>query len=276
MSSHRLDEQKLAAARVFATSRYPYLASALFAAPVRPALHSGTIAIDRRWCIHADPEIVEQISAPELGRLIVHLVSHVLREHGRRAVGAGMAGEDSDPVAWNRATDAEINDDLIPSGMVPERAPELPSAFGAEDGRLAEHYYELARGQARRWDCGSGCDGVSRPWDSESDQEDREGLAVSERNGEWLRLAVAAELHRAEAAEPGAGCGGPNSSFRRRPTGDECWPPKFTRVSPERLEWSTTATGGRRVVTRLRPPSSFPRSNVLFQMWPSSATHQGR
>jgi predicted metal-dependent peptidase len=197
----RLDARKLAAARVFAASRYPYLAAALFAARVQPALNSGTVAIDGRWCIHADPEIVEEISAPELGRLIVHLVSHVLREHGNRALAAGVDDDNGDPEAWNRATDAEINDDLAPNGMVPDRAPELPGDFGAEEGCLAEHYYELARGDVRRWDCGSGDDGLPRPWDSPDDT--RQGVGVSERDGEWLRLAVASELQRAEALEPG-------------------------------------------------------------------------
>lgn len=199
----RLDQRKLGAARVFATSRYPYLATALFATPVRPAVNSATIAIDRRWCIHADPKVVREMSAPELGRLIVHLVSHVLREHGSRALRAGVPGDVADPVAWNRATDAEINDDLEPTFMVPDSAPELPSSFGAENGRLAEQYYELAHGGDRQWDCGSGSDGVIRPWDSETDDAHGPARGVSERDGDWLRLAVAAELQRAEAAEPG-------------------------------------------------------------------------
>jgi len=201
MAPHeRVDEQKIAAARLFATSRYPYLASALFAAPVHAASDSGTIAVDRRWCVHADPQVVDTLSAQELGRLLVHLVSHVLRDHGDRALAMVVGGDDGDPVAWNRASDAEINDDLEANGMVPQCAPELPGAFGAETGRLAEHYYGLARSGTRRWDCGSGADGVPRQWDSEGKGQ---AGGLGQRDAEWLRLGVAAEMQRTEAAEPG-------------------------------------------------------------------------
>ncbi len=198
-----LDEKKLAAARIFAASRYPYLASALFAARVRATPASGTIAVDRRWCIHADPAVLDGLAAPELGRLIVHLVSHLLRGHGSRAFVAGVPGDDGDPAAWNLATDAEINDDLEREAMVPACAPQLPQGFGAEKGKLAEHYYGLVRGGVRLWDCGSGCDGSPRPWDSDSDGSDPANEGIGDRDAEWLRLAVAAELHRIEAAEPG-------------------------------------------------------------------------
>ena len=114
-----------------------------------------------------------------------------------------MPGDHGDPVAWNRATDAEINDDLHQHGMVPECASELPGALGAEEGGLAEQYYELAQGGTRRWDCGSGCDGVSRPWDSGSKGEGRDTAGVGERDAEWLRLAVASELQHAESTDPG-------------------------------------------------------------------------
>lgn len=199
----RVDEQKIAAARLFATSRYPYLASALFAAPVSTASDSGTIAVDRRWCIHADPRVLSALSAPELGRLLVHLVSHVLRDHADRALAIGTGDDDGDLVAWNRASDAEINDDLEENGMVPECAPELPASFGAETGRLAEQYYELARSGTRRWDCGSGVDGVPRPWDPGADGRNGSPGGLGERDAEWLRLAVASEIQKSEAAEPG-------------------------------------------------------------------------
>jgi predicted metal-dependent peptidase len=193
MDEDRLDESKLAAARVFATARYPYLASALFAAPVVAAAGSGTIAVDRGWRICADPAVIARLPVQELGRLLAHLVAHVLRGHAERAGAAGV--EDGDAGAWNRATDAEINDDLAFERMVPACAPDLPGALGGEDGQLAEQYYRLAPTGPRHWDCGSGCDGVPRPWDG--------GPGIGERDAEWLRLAVAAELQRAEGLQPG-------------------------------------------------------------------------
>jgi predicted metal-dependent peptidase len=193
----RVHQRKVAAARVFAASRYPYLASALFAAGVHGAVDSGTIAVDRGWQVHADPAVLDAMAIDDLGRLLVHLVSHLLRDHSSRADHAGVQGTDGDPGAWNRASDAEINDDLDVVGMVPPCAPELPAAFGAEEGRLAEEYYRLAQAGARQWDCGSGCDGIDRPWDGGGSQ------GLGDRDGQFLRLGVASEMQRSEALEPG-------------------------------------------------------------------------
>jgi len=213
-----LDHRKVAAARVFAASRYPYLASALFAANVHPAEGSGTIAIDRAWQVHADPHVLDSLAVDDVGRLLVHLVSHLLRDHASRAERAGVDGADGDPPAWNQASDAEINDDLAPSGMVPPCAADMPAGLGVEDGRLAEQYYELARHRPRRWDCGSGCDGVERPWDDKGASG-----RLGDRDGEFLRLGVASELQRSEALEPGT-----------VPAGWLRW---AERVLPSRVDW---------------------------------------
>jgi predicted metal-dependent peptidase len=194
------------------------LASALFAAHVHPAQRSGTIAVDQGWQIHADPMVLDAMAVDDLGRLLVHLVAHLLRDHATRAERAGVGGNDGDPSAWNRASDAEINDDLASSAMVPPCAADMPAELGAEDGRLAEQYYELARGGYRQWDCGSGCDGVVRPWD------DKDGVGrLNDRDGEFLRLGVASELQRTEAREPGT-----------VPAGWVRWAEK---VLPSRVDW---------------------------------------
>jgi len=194
-----LDHRKVAAARIFAASRYPYLASALFAAQVHPAEGSGTIAVDKGWQVHADADVLGAMSVNDLGRLLVHLVSHLLRDHATRAERAGIDAAEGDPPAWNRASDAEVNDDLAPTDMVPPCAAEMPAGLGDKDGRLAEQYYELARGGDRQWDCGSGCDGVDRPWDGKG-----EGSGLNDRDREFLRLGVASEMQRSEAQEPGS------------------------------------------------------------------------
>jgi hypothetical protein len=75
---------------------------------------------------------------------------------------------------WVRAADAEINDDLIPAGLDLPGRPVLPRDLGAQEGLLAEQYFQAASttdrsGQmnvepAGDWlDCGSGADGVPRP-----------------------------------------------------------------------------------------------------------------
>ena len=216
--SAALDQRKVAAARVFAASRYPYLASALFAAQVHPIEGSGTVAVDRGWQIHADPEVLDTMAVDDLGRLLVHLVSHVLRDHAARAERAGVENNDGGPSAWNRAGDAEINDDLVPSAMVPPCAAELPAGLGAQDGWLAEQYYELAFDGHRQWDCGSGCDGVERPWDASGAPG-----GLNDRDGEFLRLGVASELQRAEGLEPGSVAAG--------------WLRWAEKILPSRTDW---------------------------------------
>ena len=86
---------------------------------------------------------------------------------------------------WVRAADAEINDDLVPAGLELPGRPVLPRDLQAEDGLLAEQYFDGIRASAQgakggretgnrgrsgqsegegRWlDCGSGADGMPRP-----------------------------------------------------------------------------------------------------------------
>ena len=216
-----LDGRKVAAARVFAASRYPYLASALFAARICPSAKSGSVAIDRGWQIHADPIVLDAMPVDDLGRLLVHLVSHVLREHAARAGRLLVRETDGGPEAWNRASDAEVNDDLVPDGMVPPCAGELPADLGAEDGGIAEHYYERAHLARRRWDCGSGCDGEERPWDGTGGGEN--DLGLNDRDQEFVRLGVAAEMQRSYDLEPGS-----------VPSGWLRW---AERILPSRTDW---------------------------------------
>jgi hypothetical protein len=214
MSAVALDARKLAAARLWATVRTPYLASAIFACTVRIEPDSGTIAIDRSWQLHADPEVVEQLDVHGLGRLLVHLTAHLIRDHAGRAQDLGVA-EDNARARWNRCTDAEINDDLLAEDLVPKVAPDLPPSLGCEPGRLAESYYQNARDGPRHWDCGSGVDGCDRPGDGRGD--------IDPQQAELLRLGVAAEIQRCHAREPGSIAGG--------------WVRWAESVLPSRVDW---------------------------------------
>ena len=53
-----LDRHHLAAARLWAAHRFPYLATALFAAGVieRQGLEGDGVAVDERWRLYVDPE----------------------------------------------------------------------------------------------------------------------------------------------------------------------------------------------------------------------------
>src|SRR5215472_12055933 len=102
----------LAAARLWAAARFPYLATAVFGARVVAAPGIGTVAVDQSWRLFADPDLAARWSAAELGSVLVHHACHALRTHGERA---GIAGVREDQArTWVRCADAEINDDLVP------------------------------------------------------------------------------------------------------------------------------------------------------------------
>jgi predicted metal-dependent peptidase len=166
----------LAAARLWAATRFPYLATGVFGAQVIPEPGSGTVSVDERWRMRADPELTAAWTPAELGSVLVHHVCHLLRTHAERAQAVGVGPEDAR--TWVRAADAEINDDLVPAGLDLPGRPVLPQDLGADDGLLAEQYFVAGwEAQLRsdpsgtgktagRWlDCGSGADGVPRPGD---------------------------------------------------------------------------------------------------------------
>ena len=184
----------LAAARLWAATRFPYLATGVFGARVIAEPGSGTVSVDESWRMRADPDLAALWSAAQLGSVLVHHVCHLLRTHGERAQAAGVRPEEAS--RWVRAADAEINDDLVPAGLDLPGHPILPRDLGADDGLLAEQYYAGLRpdpgakrgaeadstdrsaqsgneGSAGGWlDCGSGADGVPRRGDGPPDLPD--------------------------------------------------------------------------------------------------------
>ena len=166
----------LAAARLWAATKFPYLATGVFGAQVIADRGSGTLSVDDSWRMRADPEVTADWTPAQLGSVLIHHVCHLLRTHGERAQGAGVRPDEA--ADWIRAADAEINDDLVPAGLELPGRPVLPRDLRAEDGLLAEQYFEgirrgarapggaAAENQARSgpWlDCGSGADGIPRP-----------------------------------------------------------------------------------------------------------------
>jgi predicted metal-dependent peptidase len=214
MSPSALDARKIAAARLWATARMPYLASAVFASTIVAKQDSGTIAIDNSWQVHADPAIVDELPVEQLGRLMIHLAAHVIRDHASRAQRIGVA-EDNRRGRWNRCADAEINDDLLLDDLIPEVAPDLPDDLECEPERLAENYYEDANDGSRRWDCGSGADGCERPGDGHG--------RIDPQQAQLLRLSIAADIQREHAREPGNVAGG--------------WLRWAETVLPSRIDW---------------------------------------
>ena len=79
-----------------------------------------------------------KLSVEQIGRLLLHLTGHVVRDHAAQARRLGVA-EANARGRWNRCADAEINDDLIEGDCVPDVAPDLPADLGCEKGDLAEN-----------------------------------------------------------------------------------------------------------------------------------------
>ena len=162
-----IDPQRLAAARFWAATHFPYLASALFATRLLPVDRPGVVAVDEAWRVFIDPELVSQWRANQLGSVLVHHVGHLLRDHAGRARSLGLGREDAN--RWTMAADAEINDDLTAAELSFPAPPVLPSTLGCEPGRFAEEYFgsiETGRSECDcDCDCGSGCDGTPKPWD---------------------------------------------------------------------------------------------------------------
>jgi predicted metal-dependent peptidase len=199
----RIDElppelrRRWAASRVWAAHEAPYLASALLALdPVivddAPEADLRAFPADQKWHLYIDPAVLADVEVGVLGFWLLHQVSHLLREHAPRYPGgpaperttAGpLAARTAPQRRWNVAGDAEINDDLhttkleLPDGAI------HPSRLGLPESWTAEQYWDALAGESEdaptqragapqdaptpssgEPDCGSGCDGQSRPW----------------------------------------------------------------------------------------------------------------
>lgn len=146
-----VDRQKLAAARLWAANRFPYLATALFATTLieRPGLGGDGVAVDARWRLYVDPAAAADWTVADLGALLVHHTGHLIRDHAGRAETLGVTEATAE--RWSTAADAELNDDLADVGLTMPGTAILPEHLGHERGRLAEEYYALERaGEDRR------------------------------------------------------------------------------------------------------------------------------
>jgi predicted metal-dependent peptidase len=177
----------LQAARVRASYQRAYFAPALFnLIPVKTD-QIASMAVDARWRLYYNDDWVAAHTVEENAAVLIHEVSHLLREHEARKQAAAVRNV----VLWNTATDCEINDDLIAEGLPLPDDPPRPGTFGLETGENAETYYRkllkpvpaeepaqaAQTAPSAECDCGSGAHGEPRPWELPDDDGRPGGVA---------------------------------------------------------------------------------------------------
>jgi predicted metal-dependent peptidase len=199
----------LQAARVRAAHQRSYFAPALFSlVPVETDL-IGSMAVDSHWRLYYNDAWVATHTVEENASLLIHEVSHLLRDHEERKKAAGI----SDHRRWNTAGDCEINDDLLAEGLPLPGDPPLPVKYGLQSGNNAESYYKqlpasapmdryaaVVDEQQSSADCGSGAHGERRFWELPADDGADGGVPGVDRiKAELVRREVA---RRIEAKSP--------------------------------------------------------------------------
>jgi predicted metal-dependent peptidase len=194
----------LQAARVRAAYQRAYFAPALFnLVPVETDL-IASMAVDADWRLYYNDAWVATHTVEQNAALLLHEVSHLLRDHHGRKKAAGIR----DDRRWNTAGDCEINDDLHAEGLPLPGDPPLPDKYGLKTGESAETYYtqlpEAPRsGRARPTagaphllqDCGSGAHGERRPWELPADDGSPGGVpGVDTVKAELVRREVARSI----------------------------------------------------------------------------------
>ena len=198
-----------AAARVWAAHQAPYMASALLALdpvvvdqsedPAGQRLDLSSLPVDEEWHVYLDPEVLSGTDVAMAGFWLIHQVSHLLRHHatrclsGERRRGDPVSGRTVAQRCWNVAADCEINDDLVAGEAAVPAVAVRPAGLGLDDSLTAEEYWDLLGGRAApddpsgadeepAGDCGSGCDGAARPWDTDTPGVGKTGQKLVERD----------------------------------------------------------------------------------------------
>jgi len=194
----------LQVARVRAAYQRSYFAPALFSlVPVETDL-IGSMAVDSQWRLYYNNAWLTTHTVEENATLLIHEVSHLLRDHEARKTQAAV----KDHRLWNTAGDCEINDDLQSEGLPLPGDPPLPAKYGLESGNTAESYYKLlpkpprsdgreesGGGRQLTPDCGSGAHGERRFWELPAEDEREGGTpGVDRLKSELVRREVARRI----------------------------------------------------------------------------------
>jgi predicted metal-dependent peptidase len=225
MSPRQLTDAERAAfglARLVAAETMPYFMHALCAVTPLAEPELGTFAVDGRWRLYMDPELLTGEGAwpPALaGAVLLHEIGHLLREHAERA---SALPQPFSPTAWNVAGDAEINDDLLAAGLALPEGAITPESLGCPPNLAAEDYYTALPSQDDEDErgCGSGAGGTPVPGENGVDPD----LGVTPADADLIRRQVAEAVR--EAAGKGRGSA---------PAGLVRW--ADSTLAPPQLQW---------------------------------------
>lgn len=199
----------------------PYYTRALAAlAPV--PWEGGTLAVTKNWHLLYDQKFLDSITVEQAGTIIgAHEIEHLLRGHNERC-------GSRNPMLWNVAGDAEINDDIPEADLPPGHI--RPAVLGCKDNLLGEEYYESCDKMASKAPrCGSG---AGNPVEGEPQEG---GLKPIEEEG--IKRLTASEVKHYAKSHPG-----------KVPAGIEVWADEILKVSP--IDWRRELTGAVRTLGR--------------------------
>jgi predicted metal-dependent peptidase len=184
----RDEQHAFTSARLGAVNCAPYLAAALFQMRAVAAPGLGTFAVDRHWRLYLDPDALASWGPVVSSGVLVHEVSHLIRDHATRAT---QLGDHVDHLRWNLATDAAINDGLLESGVPLPEGVVTPAILDLPDGGIEESYYNALPPcpPDDQPGCGSGAGDPAAEW--ELPANDSSATAVTDARAQIVRQAVA-------------------------------------------------------------------------------------
>src|SRR5436309_1797943 len=132
---------KLRAARLMAAERLPYFSSGLWAMDLIRSPGLGTLGVDDRWRCYYDPAFCDKHETKPLAAVLIHELSHLLRDHSGRA--KAMSAEKD---RYNFAADLEVNNAECFTKLLPlPREALIAKKFGLPARKLAEEYYKTVK-----------------------------------------------------------------------------------------------------------------------------------
>jgi predicted metal-dependent peptidase len=226
------ERRLLTAARLRALQDCPYFAHALF--NVVPVAADGleTFAVDASWRLYLDTQVLAEWGPQQAAGVLNHEVSHLLREHAPRGE---ALGPQRNHLAWNYATDAAINDDLLAAGVVLPEGVVTPESFGLPAQGIEESYYaalldRVEDQQDEGVGCGSGAGDRPAAWElptseglggdgtgegAGAGEPSQQAPAVSEARAKIIRRSVAQAVTEHAQQHGGSGRGTVPAGLRR-------------------------------------------------------------